>query len=215
MARILVIDDEPASRELLVTLLGYHGHNMLEACDGTEGFAFALAERPDLIITDILMPKLDGYALAARIRAEPALAHIRLMFYTALDLSEEVRQLAAASGIAHIVTKPAEPSTVLAMVQAALSSPPQTAVSTSSPELDHAYLRQMTGTLYRNIEALKAEIQARTQAEARLQDELVRRVRIEDEIRQLNTQLSRSQAQFASVIESAMDAIITVDDHER
>ncbi len=61
MAHILVIDDEPANRELLVTLFGYHGHSILAARDGAEGFTLALAEHPDLIITDILMPELDGY----------------------------------------------------------------------------------------------------------------------------------------------------------
>jgi PAS domain S-box-containing protein len=215
MARILVIDDEPASRELVVTLLGYHGHNILAACDGAQGFSIALAEQPDLIITDILMPELDGYALASRVRADPALARIRIMFYTALDLSVEVRQLAAAAGIAHIVTKPAEPEAILAMVGAALDSAPQAALDVPSSELDHAYLRQLTGTLYSNIEALKAEILARTQAEARLQHELDRRTKIEGEMRRLNADLSRSQAQLASVIESAMDAIITVDDDQR
>jgi PAS domain S-box-containing protein len=215
MARILVIDDEPASRELLVTLLGYHGHGILVACDGAQGFSIALAEQPDLIITDILMPELDGYALATRVRADPTLARTRIMFYTALDLSAEVRQLAAASGIAHIVTKPAEPGAILAIVQAALSSTAQAALPTPASELDHAYLRQLTGTLYANIEALKAQIQARTQAEAQLQSELAQRTRIENEMRQLNAELSRSQAQLVSVIDSAMDAIITVDDSQR
>lgn len=215
MARILVIDDEPASRELLVTLLGYHGHSMLVACDGAEGWSIALAEQPDLIITDILMPELDGYALATRVRADSALARIRIMFYTALDLSAEVRQMAAASGIVQIVTKPAEPRAILEMVQAALESAAPVALATPASELDHAYLRQLTGTLYANIETLKAEIQARAQAEAQLQSELTQRTRIEGEMRQLNAELSHSQAQLASVIDSAMDAIITVDDRQR
>jgi PAS domain S-box-containing protein len=215
MACILVIDDEPASRELLATLLGYHGHSILVACDGVQGFSIALAEQPDLIITDILMPELDGYALATRMRADPDLARIRIMFYTALDLSAEVRQLAAASGITHIVTKPAEPAAILTMVQAALSSAAQAPPGMPSSELDQAYLRQLTSTLYANIEALKAEIQARAQAEAQLQSELAQRTRIEDEMRQLNAELSRSQAQLASVIDSAMDAIIAVDESQR
>jgi PAS domain S-box-containing protein len=215
MARILVIDDEPASRELLATLLGYHGHSILVACDGAQGFSIALAEQPDLIITDILMPELDGYALATSIRADPDLARIRIMFYTALDLSAEVRQLAAASGITHIVTKPAEPAAILTMVQAALSSAAQAPPGMPNSELDQAYLRQLTSTLYANIEALKAEIQARAQAEAQLQSELAQRTRIEDEMRQLNAELSRSQAQLASVIDSAMDAIIAVDESQR
>src|SRR5689334_21867200 len=128
MARILVVDDEPVSRELLVTLLGYHGHSILSACDGMEGFTLALAEQPDLIITDILMPELDGYALATRVRADPALAHIQIIFYTAIDLGAEVRQLAAESGVARIMTKPTAPETILSIVQAVLASAPPAAL---------------------------------------------------------------------------------------
>jgi PAS domain S-box-containing protein len=215
MARILVIDDEATSRDLLVTLLGYHGHGILAARDGAEGLILALAQRPDLIITDILMPELDGYALATRVRADPALAHIRIMFYTAIDLTSEVHRLAAASGIVHIVTKPAEPSTILAVVHAALISAPPATLPAPSYALDQAYLRELTSTLYRNVEALKAEIQARTQAEAQLLSELARRTRTEDQLGRLNAELRRNQAQLASVIDSAMDAIITVDDQQR
>jgi PAS domain S-box-containing protein len=174
VAHILVVDDEPASRELLTTLLGYHGHSILVACDGAEGLTLALAEQPDLIITDILMPELDGYALATRVRADPTLAHIQIIFYTAIDLGTEVRQLATASGVAHIVTKPAEPETILAIVHSALASVPPMAPPTPTAELDHAYLRRLTGTLHRNVEALKAEIQARAQAEARLRAQTAR-----------------------------------------
>jgi signal transduction histidine kinase len=168
MAHILVIDDEPAGRELLVTLLAYYGHRMSSACDGAEGFALAIAERPDLIITDILMPKLDGYALAARVRADPALAHSQIIFYSAIDLGTEIRQLAANAGVTQILTKPAEPETVVEVVHAALASSPPPMLTAPNTELDHAYLRQLTSTLHQHVEALKAEIQARKQAELAL-----------------------------------------------
>src|SRR3954454_23652396 len=109
MARILIIEDEPASRDLLVTLLGYQGYTVLEARDGVEGLALTLTERPDLVITDILMPAMDGYEFARRVRADPQLAGTRIMFYTATYLAEEVRRLAVGVGIAHLLTKPAEP----------------------------------------------------------------------------------------------------------
>src|SRR5712692_2785761 len=61
MATILIVDDRPANREFLVTLLGYAGHRLLEAANGEGGLAVARAARPDIIITDILMPTMDGY----------------------------------------------------------------------------------------------------------------------------------------------------------
>src|SRR5438552_2032508 len=69
MARILIIEDQPADRELLVVLLGYHGHAVLEACDGAEGLALTLSEHPDLVITDLMMPGMDGYEFAQRFRS--------------------------------------------------------------------------------------------------------------------------------------------------
>ena len=202
MAHILVVDDEPASRELLAALLGYHGHSVVAARDGMEGLALGLAEQPDLIITDILMPELDGYALATRVRADPALAHFRIMFYTAIDLGAEVRQLAAASGITHILTKPAEPETILAVVHAALNSAPAAALRPPTSNLDHAYLRQLTSTLHRNVETLTAEIQARARAEARLRAELAERKRDEMALRASSQQLQDLSRRLVAIQEA-------------
>src|SRR6185436_20006394 len=109
MARILIIDDHLADRDLLITFLCYFGHHMLGARDGVEGLALALLERPDLIITDIQMPVMDSYELARRVRADPELSRTRLMFYTGANLSPGVRQLASNLEVAHILIKPAEP----------------------------------------------------------------------------------------------------------
>lgn len=173
MARILVIDDEPLNGELLVRMLGYLGHHVLLASDGEAGFLLAREQRPDLIIADILMPGLDGYALVARLRADRDLASMRVMLYTALDLDSEVRQLAASAGILHILTKPAEPETILATVRDALEREPPAAPA-STETLDQAYLRQLTGMLHEHVESLKAEIEARVQAEAALRAQTAR-----------------------------------------
>jgi CheY-like chemotaxis protein len=83
MTTILVIDDHPTNRDLLVTLLGYRNYHVLEASNGLEGLALARAEQPDLIIADILMPTMDGYEFARQIRADSAIAQTRIVFYTA------------------------------------------------------------------------------------------------------------------------------------
>ena len=59
--KILIVDDVAADRNYLVATLGYAGHQLIEACDGEAALAKARAERPDLIIADILMPAMDGY----------------------------------------------------------------------------------------------------------------------------------------------------------
>ncbi|MEO8078498.1 MAG: response regulator, partial [Acidobacteriota bacterium] len=61
MPTILIVDDLSANRKYLVALLGAHGYRMLEAADGSLALASVRQERPDLIITDVLMPVVDGY----------------------------------------------------------------------------------------------------------------------------------------------------------
>jgi PAS domain S-box-containing protein len=195
MARILIVDDEPSNRDLLMTLLGYHDHVVLQACDGTEGLALTIAERPDLIITDIVMPEMDGYLFARQVHADPSLAHVRMLFYTAADIGPEERKLAAAYGVTHILAKPAEPETILATVNAALDSAPPTARPTAGSELDRTYLRLLTNTLYEKVEALKIEVEAHAQAEGlvrRLNTELEQRV---VELTDVNQQLQQEIAE--------------------
>jgi CheY-like chemotaxis protein len=61
MAKILIVDDDPTNRSLLVTLLGHRGHRTLEATDGAEALALAKSWFPDLVVSDVLMPTMDGY----------------------------------------------------------------------------------------------------------------------------------------------------------
>ncbi len=72
MATILIVDDLSTNRKFLVTLLRHHGHRLLEAADGREALAAVQAERPDLVITDVLMPVMDGYEFVRQLRLNPA-----------------------------------------------------------------------------------------------------------------------------------------------
>ena len=74
MATILIVDDRPSNRQFLTTLLGYGGHRLLEAGDGAAALGLVRADRPDLIITDILMPTMDGYEFVQHVRADPDVA---------------------------------------------------------------------------------------------------------------------------------------------
>src|SRR6266404_9541031 len=124
MATILIVDDRPANREFLTTLLGYGGHRLLEAGDGAEALALARAEHPDLVIADILMPTMDGYELVRQIRADSVIAKTPVIFYTAHYHEQEAQALARACGVSCVLTKPAEPQTILNAVAAALGIAP-------------------------------------------------------------------------------------------
>lgn len=119
---ILVVDDHPINRQLVATLLGYRGFRTLEAGDGVEGLELAERERPSLIITDIVMPRMDGEQFVRRLRETPSLAGIPIMFYTASFRLQDAHKLAADLNVRHVITKPADPEAVLAAVDELLGS---------------------------------------------------------------------------------------------
>ncbi|WP_164842763.1 fused response regulator/phosphatase [Actinoplanes solisilvae] len=121
MATVLVVDDDAPSREFLRTLLCYGGHQVEQASDGGSALAMAARRPPDVVITDVLMPGLDGYALAHALRGEPATRHIPIVFSTAHFGVQEVRPRADACGVQHVILKPAQPSTILATIDSLLA----------------------------------------------------------------------------------------------
>jgi signal transduction histidine kinase len=155
MTTILVIDDHPTNRDLLVTLLGYRNYHVLEAGNGLEGLALARAEQPDLIIADILMPTMDGYEFARQIRADSAIAQTRIVFYTATFLEEEARELAHACGVEYLITKPAEPQDILDTVEAALQAPPLVAPATMPEKFRHDHRELLTSKLAQKVDELE------------------------------------------------------------
>jgi signal transduction histidine kinase/DNA-binding response OmpR family regulator len=120
MATILIVDDHDDDRQLLVTLLGYYGHAMLEATDGAEALQIAQTEHPELIISDILMPTMDGYEFVRRLRADPDIAMTAVVFYTANYLEREALAMAQACGVSQILSKPCEPAEVIRTVEGML-----------------------------------------------------------------------------------------------
>jgi CheY-like chemotaxis protein len=83
MATVLVIDDEAPIVELLADIIEEKGHIALHASNGVEGLAMARKARPDLIISDVMMPLLDGYALLHALRSEPDLAETTVILMSA------------------------------------------------------------------------------------------------------------------------------------
>ncbi|MGZ5159732.1 MAG: EAL domain-containing protein [Burkholderiales bacterium] len=154
MARILIVDDRPDNREFLVTLLGYQQHELFEARDGAEALEVARAERPDLVVTDILMPTMDGYEFVRQLRSDPSIATTRVMFYTAHFHKHEAVNLARSCGVEHMLTKPCEPEVILRVVGEALKAPRKKR-SPPPRDFDHAHLRVVTDKLSATADELK------------------------------------------------------------
>lgn len=156
MAKILVVDDLPANRALLVTLIGHSGHQALESGDGAEALEVVRVHRPELVISDILMPTMDGYEFVRQLRADPQLASTQVIFCSAHYHEQEARSLALACGVSQVLVKPCEPEDVLAAIEQALSQVPPQAVQPLEHSFQTRHLQLMTDKLTGNVAELEA-----------------------------------------------------------
>lgn len=117
---ILVVDDESFFRDLLRDQLVAAGYAVTVAEDGQVGLQAALAQKPDLIILDVMMPHMDGFEVCTRVRQTPVIADVPVIFLTA-SISRENRQRAFDLGAHDFVMKPFEKAELLAQVTAVLT----------------------------------------------------------------------------------------------
>ncbi|AWL03772.1 response regulator [Massilia oculi] len=131
MARILIIEDNPANIELMSFLLGAYGHTPLSAADGPRGVAAARSERPDLIACDVNLPGMDGFAVLAALKTEPQLAGVPILAVTALAMAGD-REKVLAAGFDGYISKPIEPESFVAELEAFLAAAPAVAPAAAS-----------------------------------------------------------------------------------
>jgi len=109
-ARILLIDDNAANLELMSYLLKAFGHVPTEAADGSAGLQLALEDTYDLVLTDVLMPRLDGYEVVRRLRSDPLKRSTKVLAVTALAMVGD-RERILAAGFDGYIAKPLDPET--------------------------------------------------------------------------------------------------------
>lgn len=105
MKTILIADDRDTSRELLRTVLLAQGYRVVEAADGGEAVAIAMAESPSLILLDLQMPVMDGFAVATALRQDPRFENTPIVALTASAMQGD-RERALASGFTAYISKP-------------------------------------------------------------------------------------------------------------
>lgn len=117
--RILVVDDNPVNLDLMLYLLRAFGHEAEGRSDGLAGFDAAQGRVFTLVITDILMPGIDGYEFARRFKADARLTSTPLVAVTALAMDGD-RERIAAAGFDGYITKPIDPHTFVSQIEAYL-----------------------------------------------------------------------------------------------
>jgi adenylate cyclase len=121
--RILLVDDEILTLQMLSDILQASGFEALTAHDGAEGLARARAERPDLIILDVMMPKLDGFKVARMLKSDRNHRHIPIIMLTARAGAADP-ELSQQAGADYHMMKPIDPVTLLTHVKRLIEAAP-------------------------------------------------------------------------------------------
>ncbi|MBA4066704.1 MAG: two-component system response regulator [Isosphaera sp.] len=121
MPRILIADDNPANADLLEAHLDGTGYETKVAANGEDTLAAARAWHPDLVLLDVMMPKLSGFEVCRRLRADPATRDVAVLMVTALDQATDV-ETAVEAGTDDFMTKPINKTELLLRVRAMLES---------------------------------------------------------------------------------------------
>jgi DNA-binding response OmpR family regulator len=118
--KILIVDDEVQLVEMVKLRLEANGYSVITACDGQEGLDKARIEKPDLIILDLMLPKIDGYKVCRMLKFDEKYKNIPIILFTARAQQED-EKLGKEVGADAYITKPFEPQVLLDKIKALIS----------------------------------------------------------------------------------------------
>ena len=191
---ILIVDDKQENRYLLETLLKGNGHDVETADNGTEALDKLKSGKIELIISDILMPVMDGFQLCRKVKTDESLRHIPFIIYTATYTGPKDEELALKIGADRFIAKPCEPDVFMDNIRDVMASARANALNTTTQPQEEELLRLYNERLVRKLEhkmlQLEKEVQARQAA-----DEIVR----------------QNEKKYKSLFNSIRDAILVSD----
>lgn len=168
MTTVLVLDDSPTDRELLITVLRFGGYEVIESDSGAAALEIARSERPDVIISDVMMPEMNGLEFARQLREDPWGAQASLVLSTAAELEGELLELAHACGVYRFIPKPTEPGALLQLVAEVASDTPEAAPAVPAADFDRAQLKLLNDKLVEKVNEVEAVNAARQSLIAQL-----------------------------------------------
>lgn len=201
---ILIIEDNANDRRLLRYTFEHHGCTVIEARDGLEGLDLAISHQPDIIVSDALMPRMDGFQLLWALKADPHLKSIPFLFYSATYTGEQEEKFALSLGAEGFMAKPAEPEELwekTCVIMKACEARQKVPAHLEMVENKEKFLRE-----YGRIVASKLEKKVRE-----LEEALDLRKQAEDELRRLNAELSR-EIMERKLLEEELHRLSIVDE---
>jgi len=114
--KILIVDDERITTQLVQAFLEPHDFEVVLAYDGVEALEVARAEKPDLILLDIVLPRKDGFDVCAELRSDPAFKDVRILMFTAKGLSQDIER-GRQVGADEYIIKPFSGKNLLAIIK--------------------------------------------------------------------------------------------------
>lgn len=198
---ILVVEDVPNILDLLDVTLRFKGYPVITASNGAEALEMLPEQPPALVITDIMMPRMDGYTLAFNLRRNPETSHIPIIFLSATYVTPEDKDFAMSLGAVRFMEKPVDTEDFLLTVAEVLANPK----GALSPPMDKqqfmdGYRRRLEVKLgHKNAQIVRNERLLQTlpdslrgSFEEMLQDNYTQRDQIQDELDEIYTRLEKS-----------------------
>ena len=194
--KVLVVDDNRLDRLMLSKMLSSNNYEVVEAGNGVEALELISSEKPDIVVSDIMMPVMDGFTLLREIRKSRSSKELPFIFYSASYVKEKDRELANALEVSRFIIKPVEPRELVKEITQALLdiSSGKLKISDHAPIKEEEYLEQYSRRIFKKLEEKVAE----------LEKEIEERKRIEEELR-------KSSAQFKVTFEEAPIGMARMD----
>jgi len=172
---ILIIDDREENLYLLEALLTGNGYGVQRAANGNEALEILHTGGIDLIVSDILMPVMDGFQLCRKVKADPSLRHIPIIIYSGTYTSPKDEELALKIGVNRFLQKPCEPEVFIQAVKEVMAAMPATEsppAETAAPEEEvlQLYNERLVHKLEQKMAEAEQEIAARREAEKALRE---------------------------------------------
>jgi len=157
--QILIVDDKVENLYFLEVLLKGYGYNVVSAKNGAEALGFISKSKPDLIISDILMPVMDGYSLCMECKKNEGIKNIPFIFYTATYTDPKDEEFALSLGADRFWLKPIDPDVLIEEIETILSSAEKRTSAGSDEKIydEHIVLKEYNEALIRKLEDKMAD----------------------------------------------------------